>query len=158
MPRSAEPRPSDAPPHRRAAARVDPRGGPTLARAFRVRVGEREVPVARVSGLALAEAAASEGAAAVRLTLARALGVDRYFYDWRRAALRDGEAAARPIVIEQLDHAGRRVVNAWALTGWPLAWTGPVFDANEGGLAWETLEIAAHDLIWLEETTHGRPA
>lgn len=129
---------------------------PVLAARFRVWIGGDEIAVARVSGLALAGAEA-EGRAAwdapalpVRLRLARALDGDRRLYAWRREAMRAGGEARREVVVRQLDGAGR-AVHGWSLVGWPLAWAGPELDANAGGLAWETLEIVADDLTWLEE-------
>ena len=131
-------------------------------------IDEAEIGVARVAGLSLAAdpaglaAEPSKGGVAwsapplpVRLTLARALDGDRRLYAWRREAILGGAAASRRVEIRQLDRDGRRVLNAWALQGWPLSWTGPEFDANGSGLAWETLEIVAHDLIWLEESDGG---
>lgn len=130
--------------------------GPLLAARFRVWIGGEEIAVARVSGLALA-GAEPEGRAAwdgpalpVRLCLARALDGDRRLYAWRREAMRAGKAALREVLIRQLDGAGR-AAQGWSLIGWPLAWTGPELDANAGGLAWETLEIVADDLTWLED-------
>jgi phage tail-like protein len=131
--------------------------GPRLAAAFRVEIDGREIGIARVSGLALAEEAGGPGdgkragPAPLRVTLTRALDGDRRLYDWRREAAEKGEAAARRVAVRQLDPATGAPLAAFVLEGWPVAWTGPEFDANAGGLAWESLEILAHDLIWLEE-------
>lgn len=148
-----------------------PGRGPSLNTAFRVFVDGAPVDVARIAGLALAadpgglDAERDADGALVwrapplplRLTLGRALGDDRYLYDWRRAALEGGDAVRR-VTIHHLDRDADRALNGWELRGWPLAWTGPDFDANDGGLAWETLEIVAHDLIWLKEIPDGRLA
>lgn len=136
--------------------------GPRLAASFRVEIDGREIGIARVSGLALAAGPAAlagpergepwrAAPAPIRVTLTRALDGDRRLFDWRREAAEKGEGAARRVVVRQLDPATGAPVAAFVFEGWPLAWTGPEFDANAGGLAWESLEILAHDLIWLEE-------
>jgi phage tail-like protein len=157
------------PPAAPAEARREALHPPSPAAVFRVLIGQAEIDVARVAGLSLAadpaglRAARSHGGVAwsapplpLRVTLARALDGDRRLYAWRREAILEGAAASRSVEIRQLDRDGRQVLNAWLLQGWPLRWTGPEFDANGGGLAWETLEIVAHDLIWLEESD-GHP-
>jgi phage tail-like protein len=129
--------------------------GPRLAAAFRVEIDGREIGIARVSGLALAAEPegpwSGKGAAPVRVTLTRALDGDRRLYDWRREAAEKGEAATRKVSVAQLDPATGAALGVFVIEGWPILWTGPEFDANAGGLAWESLEIVARDLIWLEK-------
>lgn len=59
---------------------------------------------------------------------------------------------------------GGRTVNSWRLIGaWPCRWSGPSFNALDSQIAYEELELAFDDLVWLEQretprkptTTHG---
>lgn len=62
------------------------------------------------------------------------------------------------MTISQLDRPGGSVVNSWRLVGaWPRRWSGPAFDALEGGLAYEELELALDDLVWDTAPPSRRP-
>jgi phage tail-like protein len=134
---------------------------------FAVRVGDDELSVARVEGIALAadgEALTFDRPAAdqpprwsaptvfPRLTLIRALDGDRTLYAWRREA-QEGKPAVRDVSIALLSRPGGAEAHRWAALGaWPLAWRGPRLDALEGGLALEALDLVCADLRWLPET------
>lgn len=138
---------------------------PTFTLNFRVTISNREIAVARISPLELAAdpaelkplagASRSGGRAwaapplPCRIVLARAVDGDRTFYDWRREAI-GGKPAVRTVTIRQLDRAAENAVNGWQLVNaWPLRWTGPAFDALDGGIAFEEIELVFTDLNWL---------
>lgn len=153
-------RPNPAPPG--TSSRVY--GEPALAVNFSVETDAGALSVARIEGLGLAADAArlqlNRGTAAQpaqwtapplpgRLTLSRAVDGDRSLYDWRREAL-DGKPAMRTLVIRHLDRSGTETLHAWQLNQvWPVAWRGPLFDALDGGIAMEALDLAYSDVIWL---------
>ena len=59
------------------------------------------------------------------------------------------------MTIHQLEAPAGRVVNSWRLVrAWPCRWSAPAFNALESGIAYEELELAFDDLVWLE----NRPA
>ena len=138
---------------------------PTLTLNFRVTIANRELAIARISSLELAAdpeglkqlAGASRSGSRVwaapvapgRIVLARAVDGDRTLFDWRREAI-GGKPAVRTVSIRQLDRAARTVVNTWQLANaWPLRWTGPAFDALDGGIAFEEIELVFTDLNWM---------
>lgn len=42
------------------------------------------------------------------------------------------------------------MVNTWAIEGcWAKRWTGPTFDALQGGVAEEELELFYQKVVWL---------
>ena len=137
----------------------------TLEINFKVTVKNKEISVARISPLELAAdaedlellagSARSGGrvwaapALPGRIVLMRAIDTDRTFYEWRREAMA-GKPAVRTVTIRQLDRSGKNAVNAWKiLNAWPLRWTWPAFDALDGGIAREELELVYTDLNWL---------
>ncbi|TVQ58288.1 MAG: phage tail protein [Rhodobacteraceae bacterium] len=137
--------------------------GPTLAVNFTVEAEGARFNVDRIEGLALAADASAlrqgrDGTGAVtwsapaatgRLLLRRAVDGDRTLYHWRREAAA-GKPDARDLVIRQLDRSGTETLNAWrVVAAWPLAWRGPLFDALDGGIAFETLELVFADVVWL---------
>ncbi len=84
------------------------------------------------------------------VVLRRALTDSRYLYDWRRLIV-EGMDARRDVTIRQLSSPGGELVNSWRLLrAWPCRWSGPAFDALANDLAWEKLELAFDDLVWLE--------
>lgn len=138
---------------------------PTLAVNFTVDTDAGSLSVARIVGLGLAgdpaglaysasarpPAAPQWSAPALpgRVTLVRAVDGDRALYGWRREAV-DGKPAMRSVTIRQLDRSATQTLNAWRLAhAWPLAWRGPLFDAVDGGIAFEELDIVYADLVWL---------
>jgi T4-like virus tail tube protein gp19 len=90
------------------------------------------------------------------VVLRRALTGQRELYDWRRRIV-EGAKDRRSVTIHQLEAPAGRVVNSWRLVrAWPCRWSGPAFNALESGIAYEELELAFDDLVWLEPTR--RPA
>jgi phage tail-like protein len=85
------------------------------------------------------------------IVLRRALTRSTELYDWRRRVL-DGVDDRRQVTIQQLEGAGGRIANTWRLVrAWPCRWSGPAFNALESGIAYEELELAYDDLVWLEK-------
>lgn len=137
----------------------------TLEINFRVNISNKEVSVARISPLELAAdpeelkrlAGGGRSGSRVwsappqtgRIVMTRAIDADRTFYEWRREAIA-GKPAVRTVTIRQLDRSGKNTVNAWKIVNaWPLRWTGPAFDALDGGIAHEALELVFTDINWL---------
>ncbi|HEU6443878.1 MAG TPA: phage tail protein [Gaiellaceae bacterium] len=120
---------------------------------FRVRIGRRELGFAEVGRLTSETDLTLPDQPHDRLetvVLRRALTGSRELYEWRRRIV-DGIADRRPVTISQLDGPGGRIVNSWRLErAWPCRWSGPAFNAAETGLAYEELELAFDDLVWLE--------
>lgn len=123
-------------------------------RHFRVFVGEREVAVAQVRGLAWGDQA--EGAPRPVLALRRALGADQELFRWReRAAKRD---EPRDVHIDLYDAPGGRAVSTWAVVGArPAKWSGPELDALADDVAIEELELTYDSIEWLKEPGGRRP-
>jgi phage tail-like protein len=136
----------------------------TLAAHFTVHIGRIPVSCARVSGLELASNPEqlerkedpdrlsgvlwSAPTLPGRLVLARALDGDRTLYEWRREAI-SGKPAVQDITVQHLDRSGGRPLHTWRLTSaWPLRWTGPTYDALQGGIAFEELEAIFLDIVW----------
>ena len=120
---------------------------------FRVRIGRREIgfcevgPLTSETDLAFPEEPYDRFETVV---LRRALTRSRELYEWRRSIVY-GKRDRRTVTISQLDAAGGWIVNSWRLLGaWPRRWSGPAFDAAQTGLAYEELELAFDDLVWLE--------
>lgn len=125
---------------------------------FRVHIGRQEIGCCEVgrltseTDLTLPPAERSHGFETV--VLRRALTGERELYDWRRRIV-EGAKDRRSVTIHQLEAPAGRVVNSWRLVrAWPCRWSGPAFNALESGIAYEELELAFDDLVWLE----NRPA
>jgi phage tail-like protein len=90
------------------------------------------------------------------VVLRRAISASRDLFLWRERVAR-GVDDRRRVVIRQHDAAGTPI-HSWSLEGgWPCRWSGPTFDALQGGLAFEEIELAYERLVWLdEEEGHGR--
>lgn len=120
---------------------------------FRVRIGRREIGFCEVGPLISETDVTFPEEPYNRfetVVLRRALSSSRELYEWRRRIV-DGKRDRRTVTISQLDAAGGEVVNSWRLVGaWPRRWSGPAFDAAQTGLAYEELELAFDDLVWLE--------
>lgn len=125
---------------------------------FRVRIGRREIGFCEVGRLTSETDLTVPDEPRDRfetVVLRRALTRSRELYDWRRR-ITDGLADRRPVTISQLDAPGGRVVNAWRLErAWPRRWSGPAFNAVESGLAYEELELAFDDIVWLDPSRPG---
>jgi len=116
---------------------------------FRVLIGDRELGFSEIGRLASQTTSPHErGHGFEPIVLRRALSTSRDLFDWRRRVL-DGGEDRRDVVIQQLDAAQGRVVNAWRLVrAWPSRWSGPSFDARDGGIAYEEIELVYDDLVW----------
>lgn len=82
------------------------------------------------------------------ITLRRGVTQSKLFYAWRQSQY-GGKPLLRDLLVHQLDWPGRRVVNTWAIEGcWAKRWTGPTFDALQGGVAEEELELFYQKVVW----------
>jgi phage tail-like protein len=115
---------------------------------FRVLIGRDELGFAEVSPLSSAvDPETGEGFAHV--VLRRALTRDTTLFDWRRAVA-DGARDRRTVTIHQLERAGGRIANSWRLVrAWPCRWSGPALNALESEIAFEEVELAFDDLVWV---------
>jgi len=83
------------------------------------------------------------------ITLRRAVSRSKRLYAWKQAQY-GGKPLVRNLLIRQLDWPARRVVNSWSIEGcWPKRWSGPDFDAIQGALAEEELELYYQKVVWL---------
>jgi phage tail-like protein len=124
---------------------------------FRVLIGERELGFAEVSRLTsetdLAAPRSERSHRFETVVLRRALSRSTELYDWRRRIV-EGNDDRRAVTIHQLDTSGGRIANSWRLMGaWPCRWSGPAFSASHSGVAFEELELAFDDLVWLDDNT-----
>jgi T4-like virus tail tube protein gp19 len=122
---------------------------------FRVQIGRREIGFCEVGRLT------SETDLTIppehwrhrleTVLLRRALTRSRELFEWRKRIV-EGIEDRRQVTISQLDAPTGEVANSWRLVrAWPCRWSGPAFNAAESGLAYEELELAFDDLVWLEE-------
>jgi hypothetical protein len=117
---------------------------------FRVLIGRRELGFSNVSRLD-SVTDDERGHRFETVVLRRALTRGSELYDWRRRIV-EGRNDRRDVTIHQLEGPGGEIVNSWRLVGaWPCRWSGPAFDAAETGIAFEELELAFDDLVWLEK-------
>jgi phage tail-like protein len=117
---------------------------------FRVRIGRSEVGFCEVGRLTSETDLEEAQHRLATIVLRRALTRSRELYEWRRR-IAEGVDDRRPVTISQLDAPGGEVVNSWRLVrAWPCRWSGPAFNAAESGLAYEELELAFDDLVWLD--------
>jgi hypothetical protein len=115
---------------------------------FRVLIGRDELGFAEVSPLS-SEVDPETGEGFAHVVLRRALTRDTTLFDWRRAVA-DGARDRRTVTIHQLERAGGRIANSWRLVrAWPCRWSGPSLNALESGIAFEELELAFDDLVWV---------
>jgi phage tail-like protein len=124
---------------------------------FRVEIDERELGFAEVSRLTsetdLTAPVADRRHRFETVVLRRALTRSTDLYDWRRRIV-DGDDDRRVVTIHQLQTPGGRIANSWRLVdAWPCRWSGPAFNALESSVAYEELELAFDDLVWLEQST-----
>jgi tail tube protein gp19 len=128
---------------------------------FRVQIGRQEIGCCEVGRLTsetdLSLPPEERGHGFETVVLRRALTRDRELYDWRRR-IAEGARDRRTVTISQLEAAAGAVVNSWRLVrAWPCRWSGPAFNALESGIAYEELELAFDDLVWLEPKRRSRP-
>jgi hypothetical protein len=124
---------------------------------FRVLIGREELGFSEVSPLSSGVDPES-GEQIAHVVLRRALTNDTTLFDWRRAVV-DGKRDRRNVTIHQLDGAGGRIANSWRLVrAWPCRWSGPALNALESGLAFEEVELAFDDLVWLRPRPRRRPS
>ena len=153
--------PLRAPPPYRAASDA-PWAAPLPNLHFLVLVGDLEIGFCEVSGLTSESEVVErrEGdrrevqktAGAVHydtLVLRRALTRSKDLYLWRQAII-DGKDDRRPVQILQLPAPRAKPVNRWGFKDcWPCRWSGPEFDSQFGGLAFEEVELCYDRFEWL---------
>jgi hypothetical protein len=124
---------------------------------FRVLIGREELGFSEVSPLS-SEADPESGEQFAHVVLRRALTVDTTLFDWRRAIVY-GKRDRRSVTIHQLEGAAGRIANSWRLVrAWPCRWSGPALNALESGIAFEEVELAFDDLVWLRPRQSRRPS
>ena len=115
---------------------------------FRVLIGREELGFAEVSPLS-SEVDLESGEQFAHVVLRRALSRDMTLFDWRRGIV-DGKNDRRTVTIHQLERAGGRIANSWRLVrAWPCRWSGPALNALESRIAFEEVELAYDDLVWV---------
>ena len=120
---------------------------------FEVLIGDRNIGFAEVGRLmsetdlaGLSDRPAHRFATVI---LRRALTTSTELYDWRRLII-SGKDDRRDVTIRQLSAPGGKIVNSWQMIrAWPCRWSGPAFDAMKNDVAWEELELAFDDMVWL---------
>ena len=119
---------------------------------FAVMIGDVEVGFSFVSSLTSeTDPADPIGSRYRTVVLRRALTGSQDLYLWRQRVA-EGHRDVRPVTIRQYDPSGDRLMNAWLLVdAWPCRWSGPAFDAAEGGVAMEEIELACERLVWLKD-------
>ena len=119
---------------------------------FRVFIGSEEVHVASVSPLHLADTEFTDPDLRQTVTLRRAVGNSRTFYDWNLAC-RAGKKDIRTVTITLLDSPGGKPAGIWQLTGAKaVRWTGPDMDAMAHEIAMEELELIYESVVWRSRT------
>ena len=115
---------------------------------FRVFLDRDEIDVESISPLHWADSAHSDPDLRQTVVLRRAVGSDRTLYNWR-AAIAAGKADVREVTIVQLASPDGKAVNIWLLKdAVAVRWTGPVFDARSGEIAYEELEVRYESIVW----------
>lgn len=119
---------------------------------FRVFIGSEEVHVVSVSPLHLADPEFSDPELRQTVTLRRAVGRSRTFYDWNLAC-HAGKEDLRIVTITLLDSPGGKPAGIWQLTdAKAVRWTGPDMDAMAQEIAMEELELAYGSIAWRSRT------
>jgi phage tail-like protein len=119
---------------------------------FRVLIGKREVGFCEVGRLTsqtdLTVPPEERRHSFETVVLRRALTRSTELYTWRRRII-EGTDDRRPVTVHQLEAPAGAIVNSWRLErAWPCRWSGPAFNANESGVAYEELELAFDDVVW----------
>jgi phage tail-like protein len=117
---------------------------------FRVRIGERDVPIQSMTALHDLIASEADPDLRMTITLRRAVGGDRFLFNWYRdTAL--GKNTAAPVTIMLLNRPDGEVVNRFGLeNAQPVRWTGPALDAQASAVAMEEVEVRYDAVHWLE--------
>jgi phage tail-like protein len=127
--------------------------------AFEVLIGDRELGFAQVGALSSETDLEGDDPGRNRfatVVLRRAITTSSELFDWRRAIVA-GKDDRRDVTIRQLSAPGGKAVNAWRLVGArPVRWSGPAFDALHADIAFEEIELAFDDLVWLASRTRIR--
>ncbi len=127
--------------------------------AFEVLIGDRELGFAEVGPLSSETELEGDEPGRSRfatVVLRRAITTSSELFDWRRAIVA-GKDDRRDVTIRQLSAPGGKAVNAWRLVGArPVRWSGPAFDALHADIAYEEVELAFDDLVWLAPRTRIR--
>ena len=119
---------------------------------FRVFLNAEEVSVASVSPLHLPDGKHTDPDLRQTVTLRRAVGGSRIFFDWNLAT-RAGKPDIRTVTITLLDGPNGKPAGIWQLTGArAVRWTGPDFDALADGIAMEELEVTYDSISWRNRT------
>ena len=133
-----------------------PGGATAPGRSFEVLIGDRELGFAEVGRLSSEtdlEAIEPGRNRFATVVLRRAITTSSELFDWRRAIVA-GKDDRRDVTIRQLSAPGGKAVNAWRLVGArPVRWSGPAFDALHADIAFEEIELAFDDLVWLAPRT-----
>lgn len=117
---------------------------------FRVKVGQHELSLQSVSALHDLIASEADPELRMTITLRRAVGDDRFLFDWYRDTT-VGKNTAAPVTIMILDRPDGEVVNRFGLeNAQPVRWTGPYLDAQASAVAMEEVEVRYDAVHWLE--------
>lgn len=82
------------------------------------------------------------------ITLRRAVTQSKVLFQWK-ASQYGGKPLVRDVVLRQLDWPNRRMVNTWVIREcWARRWTGPDFNAAQGAVAEEQLELFYKEVVW----------
>jgi hypothetical protein len=128
---------------------------------FRVLIGRRELGFCEVGRLTsqtdLTVPPEERRHTFETVVLRRALTRSTELYTWRRRII-EGTDDRRPVTVHQLEAPAGAIVNSWRLErAWPCRWSGPAFNANETGVAYEELELAFDDVVWQAEAVTPTP-
>jgi T4-like virus tail tube protein gp19 len=128
---------------------------------FRVLIGRRELGFCEVGRLTsqtdLTVPPEERRHSFETVVLRRALTRATELYTWRRRII-EGTDDRRPVTVHQLEAPAGAIVNSWRLErAWPCRWSGPAFNANESGVAYEELELAFDDVVWQAEAVTPTP-
>ena len=121
---------------------------PSLAAHFQVIITDTRIALLSVSALHDHVKGYPDADARQTVVLRRAVTQDKRLYNWYRDT-RLGKRTAQTVTIVQLDSPNGKSINTWHLVdAQPVRWTGPHFNALEGELALEELEIRYDFINW----------
>jgi len=123
---------------------------PSQVAHFRIKIGDHELAIHSVSTLHDLIADQADPALRMTITLRRAVGADRFLFNWYRATTL-GKNTIAPLTIMLLDSADGDVVNRFGLeNAQPVRWSGPFLDAEASAVAMEEVEVRYDAVHWLE--------